>query len=85
MNYKPVTGYAEDNLKAAADFDLSVVAATIPLQRDDILPVIAKHPSVQFVSTAEGGLFMIGWNRENPLGYDVYSLLKTAVPVLMTR
>lgn len=72
-----VGGLAAENIAGVFDFDVDVLAASLPLK--GMAELISRYESVQFVSDKNGCLFMIGWRADAT--YEAYSLVRTSEPV----
>lgn len=79
MTNLSIEGLAQHNLSSLTDFGVEVLAATLPLE--DMGRIVGRYQSVQFVSSKDGGLFMLGWKENGDC--DAFSLTPAPTPLLL--
>ena len=78
MRSTTVTALAAKNIAKSADFNVDVLAASLPFLKEDMAALVDLYEMVQIVSDKSGGLFLIGWDGTN---HDTYSLTPRDRPV----
>jgi hypothetical protein len=73
-----VCALAQNNIDAALDAPVKVIAATIPMQISEFMGALTDARSFQILFT-DAGLFLLAWRNDN--SFAVFDINRTATPV----